>query len=453
MTSSTSLYGRFHDVARARPDAIALSHPQLQLTYRQLLGSVDGFAASLAEHGVATGTTVALVSIALTTNINMVLALSCLGASGVLAGAGKSPDAPRSDLTVGAREGGRDLRDGTVEIRTGWLGAKLSPEHAARSSEIRPGAGLSSLRVESIGAGQWEHTAETELLRRIALYAEGGPTDLRWATTLVPWSYEFMLRALACLLAGGTIVTTEDRDFFNVSRVTRLSGSVRSLQTTFSQGARLPAMEQIDCVEPVLTERTVRSLLESAPMLRQVFDLSGTGPSYRTDFRLEGGIVVASGTALDATLEIAEDGGLRIKATGAAEWSAPGLVARWGDNSALFVSAAPPNVVMINDHTVDLQVLDAEVAAIEGISDAVLFKNPKPGAEDELFAFVVIEEGYNLGQLKALARSHCRQKGGAWAAPRVVQPIARVPRLPNGLPDRTACNALILELAASRDAP
>jgi acyl-coenzyme A synthetase/AMP-(fatty) acid ligase len=105
---------------------------------------------------------------------------------------------------------------------------------------------------------------------------------------------------------------------------------------------------------------------------------------------------------------------------------------------------------VLDGHTVDLLALEAALAALDGISDAVLFKNPKSGAADELFAFVVIEEGYNLAQLKALTRSLCRQKIGAWAAPRVVQVIARVPRLADGLPDRTACGRLILELAAER---
>ena len=92
----------------------------------------------------------------------------------------------------------------------------------------------------------------------------------------------------------------------------------------------------------------------------------------------------------------------------------------------------------------DLNAIDSEIAGIVGIRDVVVFKYPKPSAIEELYAFVVFEEGFNQSQLKAIVRSRYIEKFGDKCALRAIQGIIAVPRLHDKRPDRKACAALIL---------
>ena len=150
-------------------------------------------------------------------------------------------------------------------------------------------------------------------------------------------------------------------------------------------------------------------------------------------------------------VEAGKTGAIRIKlGSKSDDWIETNDLASWSEDGALLLKATSTHVANIGGRAIDLNTIDSEISGIVGIRDAVVFKYPKPGVTDELYAFVVFEEGFNQSQLKAIVRSRCKEKFGERYAPRAIQGITAVPRLHDRRPDRKACAALIFEHAKKR---
>ncbi len=59
----------------------------------------------------------------------------------------------------------------------------------------------------------------------------------------------------------------------------------------------------------------------------------------------------------------------------------------------------------------------------------------------------MLEEGTNKLQAVASARHAISEKLGDYAVPRVMQPVAAMPRRADGAPDRAACAGMGLRIA------
>jgi acyl-coenzyme A synthetase/AMP-(fatty) acid ligase len=192
----------------------------------------------------------------------------------------------------------------------------------------------------------------------------------------------------------------------------------------------------------------------------------------------EDGTVVTKGQVLDSTIEILDSEGelaapgmpgiLRIRnpylATGYVSdpvatresfrggWFYSGDIAAWGERGTLEVFNRTDNILNIRGVKINALVLDHVLRSVSGIRDAACFKHPRIDAPNQLFAFVVFEEGCNRLQVMEIARQECRTKLGPAMAPDAIRGIGGIPRGPNGMPDRKACAALLLKIDSRRQA-
>ena len=285
------------------------------------------------------------------------------------------------------------------------------------------------------------------------------PQPLKWTSTLPPDSREFIVRGLACLANGGTIVASQDPLFRQAAGVNAVTGSAHTLLNLLAAGNGVAAaLKLADITDDMYVADEIGTLLKIVATVRQVYAVPSIGPAFVNLFYAVGEGVLSHGSVLIDEIEIVDEnavpveagksGAIRIKLNSKSDdWIETNDFASWSKDGTLLVKATSIHVANIDGHTIDLTTIDSEISGIVGIRDAVVFKNPKAGAIDELFAFVVFDDGFNHSQIKAIIRSRCSDKFGDKCAPRVIQGIAAVPRLNTRRPDRKACAVLILELA------
>ena len=448
MTASKTVFELFLNASSNAGKRPALVHPQLVLTYEDLATSVLGFAQSLVRHGVEPGTKVALVSRALTTNLNMVLAVSAIGGTFVHAASSDPSSAPPTDLTFFSREPGITVPATGIEIDGDWIAA-TGGLPSAKALATHPAL------VGQAADGSYIEISPTDLAARANAFLFGTPSPLHWASTLAPTQLAFLERALACLISGGTIVTTTDPDFWMRARATMVTGNSGALSALLSS-TPASSLQMADLIDEVL-DVELASLLGKVPTVRQVYSPLAVGPALVRLTRESGHdtrVVAARVDIVDQTFQpvaVGQVGAVRIE-TADGKKVLPGDVGYLTSAGDLILVAHSRDNAIIGGLPINLRAVEAEMTAIEGIRSAVAFRNPKQFAPDEIFAYLVLEEGFNASQLKELARNRVGKKFGSSTAPRVIQTIAEVPRGPDGSTDRVACAALILKLAANRRA-
>jgi acyl-coenzyme A synthetase/AMP-(fatty) acid ligase len=95
--------------------------------------------------------------------------------------------------------------------------------------------------------------------------------------------------------------------------------------------------------------------------------------------------------------------------------------------------------------------IDQIITSVNGILRAACFKNPKPGANDELFVYCVFEDGCNQMQAIASAKYKLGKSLGPAFVPRVFRQVSGIPTRPDGrAPDRRACAEFLMGIYRQR---
>jgi acyl-CoA synthetase (AMP-forming)/AMP-acid ligase II len=284
---------------------------------------------------------------------------------------------------------------------------------------------------------------------------------------------------MAALLNGATIVEGKDIEFWQQAGVTMVSGSVAQMLGFFGKHAPTTRFPLAEVFGSKLPNAAIHKLLKSFECVRDVFGASEANKLFANVSTLgNDGSVVTRGQALDSTVEIvAPDGNaagpgapgiLRIRnpylATGYIGdpvasresfrdgWFYSGDIAVWGERGTLDIFNRTDNIINIGGVKINALVLDHVLRTVSGIRDAACFKHPRIDAPNQLFAFVVYEEGCNRLQVREIARQECRAKLGAAMVPDVIRAIGGIPRTVEGMPDRRACAELLLKIDKSMQA-
>ena len=187
-----------------------------------------------------------------------------------------------------------------------------------------------------------------------------------------------------------------------------------------------------------------RRLLQSFETVQDVFGATEANKIFANVSTLSAeGTVETKGQMRDTSVEIVDvdgspaapgiDGILRVRNAYMAKgylgdaaagqqafrdgWFYPGDVASWGPEGTLLIRDRTGNVFNIGGLKINALIVDQIFRSVNGILDAACFKNPKDGAIDELFAFVVFADGCNRIQAAEIARQRCRERLGQVLVP------------------------------------
>lgn len=256
-----------------------------------------------------------------------------------------------------------------------------------------------------------------------------------------------------------------------------VSGSRGLIKTALNGAVLSPRAKRVELAGSRLPDHEAVALLDSFDIVDDTYGASETSKSYSTLWSLGAdGTPVATGKMRDSEIQVidadgtpvapGERGIVRVRnpymvagylndTSASAEafrdgWFYPGDVALVEADGRLRFADRADHVVNILGNKVNAFAVDQVLRTAAGVQDAICFRNPKPDAADELFAFVVLEESTNRLQAVASARHAVSERFGEYAVPRVIQPVRAIPRRADGAPDRAACAEMVLRAASAR---
>ena len=467
----------FTEQAVANPERVAIMYPDGALTFGQLNRLFISFARRMSAEGVTSASKIMLDTSDLQVVLATLLGAAHLGAGFVQWNDGiPTPD----DLTITHRFHSTPTTtastDNSILIDLGWSPAQNPGDLPTHDRTDTDRLWLYLYTSGTTGIPKFVGLSQRMVIdRSIAVSDEfvGGKT--RFASTMPILSRTYLIRALAALVNGATIVAGTDIDFWIRAGATMVSGSPAQMRPFLGERVLNLRLPLVEVMGSRLSLTDARDLLRSFETVQDVFGAAEANKLFTNVSTLdENGTMQTKGQLRDSEIEIVdingakvptgEDGLLRVRNSYMVNgylndpdteqsafrdgWFYSGDVAAWGANGVLQIRNRADHVVNIGGAKINAFAVDSIFRSVDGIRDAVCFKNPKGNSVDELFAFVVFDDGCNRFQAIESARFHCRDKLGESMVPRIVKGVAGIPRRPDGSPDRQACAALILSINA-----
>jgi acyl-coenzyme A synthetase/AMP-(fatty) acid ligase len=474
MLFNRNVYNAFLQEVRERPDALAIVFPEISFSYEKLNRLAMAFASKMNIAGVGANSTIMVQSSDPLVVLATLLATSRLGASIVQDNEGLLLP---PELTVTHHfhtvEPERTPVAGSLLIDAEWSPA-LNTQQTQMAEDDPEKPWLYVYTSGTTGVPKFLALSQRMVCDRSKAVADeflAGKT--RFASVMPCNSRTFIARALAALLNGATIVDGKDFQFWHQAGVTMVSGSVVQMLGFFRTTVLNQRIPLAEVIGSRLLKSDAQKLLRSFVSVQDVFGASEANKVFANVSTLApDGTTTTRGQMRDSAIEIVDidgnlvapgtNGILRIRNPYMAAsyvgdpvasddafrdgWFYPGDVAAWGEAGTLQVLDRAGNILNIGGVKINAFIVDQVLRSAPGIRDSACFKNPKEGVPDELFAFVVFEEGCNRLQAIEIARQQCRAKLGPVLVPRVIRGVAGIPRGSDGLPDRKACAEFILEL-------
>lgn len=479
-TAPATIYEAFRRQVMARPDAEALVFPDVRFTYAQLDRLVSTFAYKLAqENGAGPGSLLMLHSNELTTVVSFFLAASAIGAAIV----------ERNDELIvpqgyqlthhfhtGVTKG--SYPPASRRIDEEWSPARLNADLPGPAAFAADSDFFFTFSSGTTGLPKVIPLSHDAVLRRsLAAGYDFKPGETRFAAILPVGSRPFMARALGALVNGAAIVDGTDSTFWLAVGVNLVSGSATQMKGYFAKTALARRIREGEVLGSRLLPRDALLLLNAFETVQDTIGASEASKFHVNRHTLDAqGRLLSRGESLDSEVEVIDvvsgqptrssEGSLRVRNAYLAKryigdeaasqqsfrdgWFWTGDSARWGADNLLDVSERTNNVINIGGNKIHAALIDRVLRSTRGIRDAISFRNPKPGADEEVFAFVIFEEGVNQLQAMEVARLRVEELLGRPFVPRVIRGVAGLPRLEDGTADRQACARFILELAQAR---
>lgn len=463
--------------AQAAPNAPALVFPDQTLSHLQLCRLGQAFAQRMRQAGVERGTRVQLKTPDPTLLLAVLLGTSWLGAQFVpFSGEGSTPDAIKPSHVLFDPRQREAPNEGAVVIDTEWSPA-CTPEFDA---SLAPNCDAPWLWVHTTGTTgnpKFLSLSQEMVVARSLAVSDEFRSDSRHVLLAHCYSRPFLARAAAALINGSSLYFDLSPKDWHGAGISMISGSRALINTVLGETVLSPRVARLELAGSRLPDHEAINLLKSFQIVDDTYGASETSKTYSglwQDDDLGQPFVV--GKARDSDVEIigadekpvpvGERGIVRIHnpymcagylndAKASADsfrdgWFYPGDVAWLDDKRRLHIANRTDHVVNIMGNKVNAFAIDQVLRATKGIKDAICFRNPKSGAIDELFAFIVFEEGANRLQAVVTGKIAISKRFGDEMIPRVMQPVAVVPRKSDGEPDRQACADMVIKVAANR---
>ncbi len=476
--NETTLGAAFRAVAAENRAFPAFLSEHRMLSYADFWAITERFAARMHERGIARGALVALNTNDPVVSLATLLATSLLGARMIVASkvlATTRVVRPSHFLKSPDVQGSKNVPFETIDAS--WFPGEgrvtFTPEPFHEGPED---LGEPWLYLHTSGTtGQPKFITLSQRVVRDRTAAITGDFPYRQTTMVSLFGYAsrpFLARAMGALLNACTIVDTMDRGVWLRAGVNLVVASPDAAGR-FLADARLPAkIARIEVSGAKLTDPVRDLLLQSFETVTDIYGASETNKTYRNLHALNAdGSRSVKGLRLDSVVEIVDSAGqpcppgvmgtVRVRngylAPGYMNdpeatarhfrdgWFYPGDFALWGDNDTLDVIGREDDVINIGGQKINALLVDMVIASVPGVRGAAAFKNPKPGAADEVLAFVEFDDNADQDRCLAEAEALCQAKLGFVFSPKALRPIDRIPRNDDGAPQRLLCQQVLLQ--------
>ncbi|MEO8529944.1 MAG: class I adenylate-forming enzyme family protein [Deltaproteobacteria bacterium] len=467
----------FRRVAEANPDLPAIIAADITLTYAKLRQVADVFAYRMYEHGIASGSLVALQTRDIIASIATMLGASMLGAQ----------------FTTLEKE--------LLET------AAVTPTHLLRSPDATPIDGLKYIVMDeswspkhttlptdaptlfpdltdaeadwwiihtsgTTGAPKYMGVSQRVVFdRSMAARVDFHPHQTRLCSLFNCTARPFYVRATAALLNACTIVDTVDPAFMSNTGVTLVCGAPRQVVAWLDGRVLKPKLPLLQVSGSRLSDETAKILLASFDRVEDVYGASETNKSFVNVKAMVGESVVATGKPCDSVIEILSDsfapcppgviGHVRVQnpymvngyidapeANASAfqnGWFHPGDYGLWGERGELIIHGRSDDVINIGGRKIAADAVDRALM-VDGIDSAVCFRDPRIPDLGGLVALVVLSPGADPDHCVATAHAACLSALGATATPSHIFVVKEIPVTFDGVPRRNECQRLILNL-------
>lgn len=460
------------ETAAKHPGRPALRFPDRTFTHDQIRRLGAAFATRMLTSGIGPGALLWVASRDAAVVVAAMLGAARIGAAVIQIGEGVEPPAELTVTHTLVPQGETaKVRGLVVTVNADW-----SPAATAETGAQAIDPDVAWLHVHTSGTTglpKFVALSQRMVVERSRAVADdfppGGSSVLLYPVGSRPW----LARAFAVLVNGGTLCCEYAANDWGGAGVELVSGARAQFRNLLDAGfpGRLARAEVIGSRLP---DAFTSLLLAHFDVVDDTYGSSETSKCYATLWRSgPDGSATPAGYRRDSAIELVDalgqpvakgsDGIVRIRNSYMANtyiadtiaareafrngWFYPGDVA-WEDETGRYqFRNRSDHVVNIGGEKVNAYAIDMVIRATRGIADAIVFRNPKPGAADELFAFVVFEAQANRIQAIESAKYSVRERFGEAMVPRVIRPVAGIPRKEDGTPDRGACADFILSVA------
>lgn len=468
-------YGR---VARGHRHFPALLGDGVALSHGQFWRAINGLARHMARDGVGPGSLVALNSRNMVVVLTTLMATALLGAGFVVAGPilARAKVVKPSHFYRTPEMAGHSAVDFRL-LPPEWLRSEGPGTEDLGPAMVDPEAPWMYLHTSGT-TGEPKFIALSQRMVRDRSRAAEGDFP-KAATTFASFfgctSRPFFARALAALLQACTVVEGTDPALWLRHGVNFVAASPGQMFRKLSDSPLPRRIARLEVSGARLPVGSAATFLQSFDRVLDVYGASETSKSFANEMSLaDDGTVAMRGVPQDSTVEIIDDAGapcaigqsgqVRVRNSYMAAgylnapeasamafrdgWFHPGDTAHWGQNGELVVLGRDDDVINFGGYKIQATLVDALIATVPGVREAVAFRNPLPATKDAMIAFVVYDDPGNRANVNVDILARINQTIGFGLSERSLRYVTNLPLDEDGLPDRKACAEMVLRRAA-----
>lgn len=472
-----------HDQAQARPDHAAIFAQDLELTYANLWRLVRAYALNMHRNGVRRGDVVSVDTGDTIASVICTFATAYLGAVLIPF----DPNLAQASTKVAThilRTADRPALAPNGQITQILILPEWSPRHTNLPDEDSFADGFAGPEdlcwiMPSSGT-----TARPKLsavpcrllqARLAGVAADYGTGETRLLQLFAPGSRPFLIRAVALLLSGNTLLDMRSKQDVDSSGVNFVCGSPNQLLNWLGENCLSPKIAVAQVSGARVGEHEARQLLKSFTSLEDVYGSNETIKAHvdllaidsegqltrrpKTPLRFveivgadgqpkpdgeEGRIRISSPYLVDSYLNDSTATQMHFRDG----WFYPGDMGRFEANGALCVLGRRGDMVNIGGQKLFLADIDAALATAEGINRAAVFSNEILDTSERLLACVSLDPRVTPAQAEAIVEAawlKCAREITPFAAPGKILAVADLPVTADGIVPRAAAAKIFHE--------
>lgn len=441
---------KLKELSVLQPEKEAIIAEDLTLNYFKLNLIVESYAGRLVGHGVRPGDRVTINTSDSIVSIVSVIALAAVDAIYVPFDPGiENIGNPKVKFCLHTEERGEF--PGVINL---LADASWSPNRSSiQTDQPKYNSGLSADTTVWIvpssgttGRQKYSSLSAVMLSRRIKAIAEDySGQETRLLLLFRAGTRPHMIRAIAALASGHTLIDTRNANFAQSSGANIVCASPQQIVTWAPELVFDPKIPLLQVSGAKVEKQEIERMLQSFDVVEDVYGSNETIKSHVNVYTLESDGLNCVGKTSSLFVEIVGENGqpcqkgvagkVRVKTPYMIDgylndpeatrshfksgWFYPGDLGRILKDNVLEILGRQSDVINVGGEKLLLSDIDQYILQTEGIVLASCFRNPVPNAASPLAACLVLEKGANARFAVESAYQNCVAKIGHFSAPRM----------------------------------